>query len=169
MDFHISPIVFAKTAVLTSSGIFAGYTWALSNAAVPAIIKAPTEAQLAQQWRDQFLAGYRISIPLCLINGLGFGYLAYMAAATTSSGIPFAWTFLRHVNGALSIRSDKVAGPGNESIALTYSRNEKWSKDTEARNSTKDLVLMWKKFNDARTVVLILGTIVGAWAVGLSH
>jgi hypothetical protein len=87
---------------------------------------------------------------------------------TTGSGTVFAWTALRYVNGALAIRADKLAGSqGFSGIALTYSRNEKWSKQTEAKYSTADLVVKWKKYNQARAMILMIGTVIGAWGLAL--
>jgi hypothetical protein len=76
--------------------VYQGYTWALSDAAVPATIFA-TEATQAAQWRLIYLKGFyvrdyplhtnpwvpeltranQISRPLCIINATTFGYLAY--------------------------------------------------------------------------------------------
>jgi len=169
----------AQVAAVTSSGVFAGFTWCLSYAVIPTIIHAP-EALLARQWRDQYLHGFYISRPLCAIDGLSWGYLAYaappsslartlyvLAALSTASGVPYALTFLRRTNGALSIRAEKLAGPGNGAIALTYAFNEKRSIDRERTWSTKELVLRWKWHNEVRTAVLILGTMLGAWGMAL--
>lgn len=65
-----------QTAALTSSGLFTGYTWALSHAAIPAVLHASDPLQSAQ-WRTQYLAGFYISRPLCVVNLLTFGYLSY--------------------------------------------------------------------------------------------
>lgn len=40
-----------------------GYTWALSHAAVPAILFAPDEPLQAKQWRYQYLMGFYVSSP----------------------------------------------------------------------------------------------------------
>jgi Domain of unknown function (DUF1772) len=90
-----------------------------------------------------------------------------LAALSTASGVPYALTFLRCTNGALSIRADKLAGPGNGAIALTYAFNEKRSIEREKMWSTKELVLRWKWHNEVRTAVLILGTMLGAWGMAL--
>ncbi|KAI1618362.1 hypothetical protein EDD36DRAFT_29373 [Exophiala viscosa] len=171
--------ILAKAAGLASSGVFAGYTWALSHAAVPIILLAP-EALLAKQWREQYLCGFYISRPLCLINGLSFGYLAYLhdestllrylyviAAITNASGVPYALTFLRRTNGALARRAHRLAGPGINVMALTYAFNEKRSVELDAKYSTVELVRRWQWHNSVRTAVLILGTIVGAAAVAM--
>lgn len=124
-----------QTAALTSSGLFTGYTWALSHAAIPAVLHASDPLQSAQ-WRTQYLAGFYISRPLCVVNLLTFGYLSYtsppglasrslylLAALTSASGVPYALTFLRKTNGALSRRAHRVAGRhGDDPIALTYAR-----------------------------------------------
>ncbi|KIW56428.1 hypothetical protein, variant [Exophiala xenobiotica] len=172
-------IVLAKVAGLTSSGIFAGYTWALSHAAVPAILFAP-EALVANQWREIYLDGFYVSRPLCLLNALSFGYLAYhapeplltslytLAAAFNASGVPYALTFLRRTNGALSRRADRLAGPGNGAMALTYAFNEKRSVERDRKfGSTADLVRRWQWHNSVRTAVLVVGTLVGAVAVAM--
>lgn len=157
-----------------------GYTWALSHAAVPCIITAP-EAVLAGAWRTQYLRGFYISRPLCALNALAFGYLAYasasstvramhiLAAVLTASGVPYALTLLRRTNGALSIRAKKVAGDGEDptAMALTYARHEKRSIDRERSWSIEELVRRWQWHNSVRTGILVVGTIVGAVAVGL--
>lgn len=90
-----------------------------------------------------------------------------IAALLTASGVPYALTFLRRTNGALSIRAEKLAGPGNGAIALTYAFNEKRSIDREKAWSTKELVLRWKWHNEVRTAILTLGTMLGAWGMGI--
>ena len=90
-----------------------------------------------------------------------------IAALLTASGVPYALTFLRRTNGALSIRSEKLAGSGNGAIALTYAFNEKRSIDREKAWSTKELVLRWKWHNEVRTAILTLGTMLGAWGMGI--
>ena len=90
-----------------------------------------------------------------------------IAAVSTASGVPYALTFLRRTNGALSIRSEKLAGSGNGALALTYAFNEKRSIDREKAWSTKELVLRWKWHNEVRTAILTLGTMLGAWGIGI--
>jgi hypothetical protein len=90
----------------------------------------------------------------------------YVTAACAGVSGPFlAQTLLRAVNGALSIRSDKLAGAGNGSIALTYSRNEVSSKKLEEKFGTKELVTQWFRENWYRAVILLAGTVVGATAL----
>jgi hypothetical protein len=93
--------------------------------------------------------------------------LYIIAALLTASGVPYALTFLRRTNGALSIRSEKLAGPGNGALALTYAFNEKRSIDREKAWSTKELALRWKWHNEVRTAILTLGTMLGAWGLGI--
>ncbi|KAF2431962.1 hypothetical protein EJ08DRAFT_732721 [Tothia fuscella] len=182
LKFSLATTV-TRIAGIASSGIFAGYTLALSDAAVPAILVAKDEVTLAQQWRVQYLKGFTIAIPATIINILSWGFLAYTshnfsnplpmqlfttAAITTGSGTVFAWTALRHINGALSIRTEKLAGPGTtgQHMAMTYSKNEKWSKETEAKYETRELIMLWERYNRYRAWILVVGTIVGG--VGLA-
>ena len=92
-----------------------------------------------------------------------------LAALLSASGVPYALTFLRRTNGALSIRADKLAGPGNGALALTYAFHEARSiqREKAARWSTKELVLRWNWHNQVRTAVLVVGTLLGAWAMAL--
>jgi hypothetical protein len=78
----------------------------------------------------------------------------------------FAWTALRHLNGALAIRADKLVGP-NTHIALHYSRKEFASKRTEAKHTTEELVTKWKNYNMFRAVILLFGTLIGAYALAI--
>jgi hypothetical protein len=167
-----------------------GYTWALSHAAVPCIIHTSSEADLAAAWRTQYLRGFYISRPLCAINLFGFLYLAFTTPATThltgtkttnlasvmyitaallsASGVPYALTFLRRTNGALSIRAKKLAGPGEDptAMALTYASGEARSLEREREwKETTRLVRRWQWHNSVRTWVLVVGTVIGA--VGL--
>jgi hypothetical protein len=91
--------------------------------------------------------------------------LYFTAAIATGSGTVFAWTALRAVNGALSLRAEKLIG-FLDIIALTYSRNESQSKDLEKKASTRELLVKWMEYNRIRSVILALGTVVGA--VGLA-
>lgn len=92
------------------------------------------------------------------------------AAITTGSGTVFAWTALRHINGALSIRSAKIAGPwtGVGSLPLTYSAKEQRSIDIEEQHSTPELVVKWKDYNLARSVILLVGTLIGAYTLAFT-
>ena len=90
-----------------------------------------------------------------------------LAALSTASGVPYALSFLRRTNGALSRRAHKLAGPGSGAVALTYAFDEKRSVDREKEWSTEELVLRWKWHNEVRTAVLILGTMLGTWGMAL--
>ncbi|KAK5094107.1 hypothetical protein LTS08_008736 [Lithohypha guttulata] len=193
---HEKLLLLAKVAGLTSSGIFSGYTWALSRATVPAIVDygSGDEAVMLAQWRYQYVDGAAFSRPCCLINALSFGYLAYqagsvvtpnlriplqylyiIAAFASASGVPWALTLLRRTNGALSIRSKRLAGPYNDPfnqpLCITYASHERGAVDREGKDpqykTAKALINRWKWHNDLRTALLILGTIVGAIAVVL--
>jgi hypothetical protein len=89
------------------------------------------------------------------------------AAATTGSGAFWAWTVLRSTNGALSIRADRLVGPGNGSIALTYSRNESWSKQAEEKYTSKELLATWSNLNCYRALILMVGTAIGAFGLAI--
>ena len=122
-----------------------------------------------------------MSRPLCALNALAYGYLAHqsssprvralhiLAAILTASGVPYALTFLRRTNGALSIRAKKITGDGEDpaAMALTYARHEKASIDRERAWSTEELVRRWQWHNSVRTGILVAGTVIGAVAVGV--
>jgi hypothetical protein len=52
-------------------------------------------------------------------------------------------------------------------LPLTYSSKEKRSIATEQKYITADLVVKWKDYNLARSVILIIGTLVGAYALAV--
>lgn len=180
MNDLLIPLI--QTIGVTSAGVFAGYTWALSHAAIPTVLHAD-DPLLSEQWRTQYLAGFHISRPLCVVNGLAFTYLSYiappaswerklylLAAMMSSSGVPYALTFLRKTNGALSLRAHKVAGKHwDDPIALTYARHETGAMEREKTWKTVDMVERWRWHNDVRTGILLLGTVLGGLAVGLSR
>ena len=100
------------------------------------------------------------------------------AALASASGVPWALTALRRTNGALSIRSNRLAGPftssaSNEPMCITYASHEKGPIQREAKDpkyrSAKALISRWKWHNDLRTALLILGTVVGATAVAMDQ
>ena len=170
-----------KATALTSSGLFAGYTWALSDAAIPATILGDEQTQ-ASQWRIIYLKGFYISRPLCIINLLTFGFLAYqtqsqspsralyiLSALLNSSGVPYALTLLRRTNGALAIRAKKLCGPGPDprAMALTYAFNEERSRKREKEWSTIELVKRWQWHNAVRTWILVVGTVLGGIGVAM--
>lgn len=90
-----------------------------------------------------------------------------MAAVATGSGTVFAWTALRSINGGLSLRSEKLIGSAPKTIALTYSKKEKWSRDMDANYATAELVRMWMNYNSFRAAILIAGTVIGALGLAL--
>jgi len=123
---------------------------------------------------------YQVAVPSSIINIASWGYLAYVAADTstralfvtalliTGSGPVFAWTLLRAINGALSIRAENIVGPyGNDpiSIALTYSKNESRTKSIESKTSTRDLVSQWISLNSFRAALMTVGCILGAYGL----
>lgn len=195
MENYLIPL--AKVAGLCSAGVFAGYTWALSDATVPAILDYGSDAEdsMLEQWRYQYIKGAAFSRPCCIINAFSFGYLAYhttqtisgatiplrllyvIAALSSASGVPWALTALRRTNGALSIRSKRILGPfespSGQPMCITYASHESASlareRDDPNYTSTKALVMRWKWHNDLRTIVLVLGAAIGAFAVVLDQ
>ena len=152
------------------------------------------EATLLAAWRTQYLCGFYISRPLCAINLVCFLYLAFsssppaisnsaylspkslyiLAALLSASGVPYALTFLRRTNGALSIRAKRLAGLGEDptAIALTYAASERRSLEREGAREfagglqgSRRLVERWSWHNWVRTFVLLAGLAIGA--VGL--
>jgi Domain of unknown function (DUF1772) len=91
--------------------------------------------------------------------------LFFTAALTTGSGTIWAWTALRSTNGALSIRAEKLAGPGNGSVAHSYASSESRSKEVEKKYSTKELLTFWKDMNYYRALILMSGTAIGAYGL----
>jgi hypothetical protein len=57
-------------------------------------------------------------------------------------------------------------GPGNGSVALTYSRNESRSKKAEEKLSSKELLMAWRDLNFYRALILMAGVAIGA--IGLA-
>ena len=112
-------------------------------------------------------------------TGVPLSVVYLIAALTTASGVPWALTFLRRTNGALSIRTKRVAGPFDRAgasdhgqpLCITYASHERASfareRDDPKYKSSKDLVSRWRWHNDLRTGVLILGAVSGAVAVVL--
>ncbi len=99
-----------------------------------------------------------------------------VAAAFNASGVLYALTFLRRTNGALSIRSRRMLGPlgGNaaaaiQPVALTYASSDAGSIEREKSLewTTRRLIERWWWHNNIRTAVLVVGTLVGAYAVTL--
>lgn len=71
----------AKVMGLTSSGLFAGYTIALSDSNIPSILHAKdktNEALLLAMWREQYLKGFYVAVPFTITNVASWGYLAYL-------------------------------------------------------------------------------------------
>ncbi|KIW87771.1 uncharacterized protein Z519_11745 [Cladophialophora bantiana CBS 173.52] len=94
-------------------------------------------------------------------------YLYILAATASASGVPYALTFLRRTNGALSRKADRLAGPGGGEMALTYAFNEKRSIDRDRKMNTEEAIKRWQWHNYVRTWVLVLGTVAGALAVAM--
>ncbi|KIW19664.1 hypothetical protein PV08_00238 [Exophiala spinifera] len=108
---------------------------------------------MAKQWREIYLDGF---------------YLYILAAILNASGVPYALTFLRRTNGALSRRAERLAGAHVPSVmALTYAFNERRSVERDRTFTTVDLVRRWMWHNSVRTAVLVVGTVIGAMAVAM--
>lgn len=54
-------------------------------------------------------------------------------------------------------------------MPLTYSAKEKRSIEMEAKYSTADLVLKWKNYNMVRSVILLVGTLIGAYVLAFAN
>ena len=93
-----------------------------------------------------------------------------IACLGSGSGVVFAWTFLRAVNGALCIRVTKLAGPGPRPNAppLKLAVKEARSRNLERNTPTRELVTDWMNLNEIRAWVLIVGAFVGIFAVVMS-
>jgi len=85
-----------------------GYTWALSRAAVPAIVDygSNDEAILLAQWRHQYVDGAAFSRPCCVVNAISFGYLAYQGQSSSAIRHP-----CRSQLALASISSNRSAFP----------------------------------------------------------
>ncbi|EON67042.1 hypothetical protein W97_06159 [Coniosporium apollinis CBS 100218] len=181
MDTLISPppalsTIITKVAAITASAFLAGSTATYSFLWVPSIRNAP-EHIIASQWRIGYRIGFYATVPQCALCALLWAYLAFTAPAgsrarmlyTTAaiivpSILPYTLTVQRAVNGALDRRAERLAGPGTGSIAETYSRDEKRSKEFGEGESTTALVESWGRYNMVRAMIVVLGTACGAWA-----
>lgn len=63
-------VTLAKIAGPVSSGIFAGYTWSLSDATISSILAAKDEATKARQWRVQYIQGFLVGRVDCVLKRL---------------------------------------------------------------------------------------------------
>jgi hypothetical protein len=124
--------------------------------------------------REQYLAGFSISRLLCAINLLTFTYLSYLppngsserclcalASLTGASGVPYALTFPRKTNGALSLWTHRVAGrQRDDPAALTHARGEKGSVEGEGVDVRDgEMVRRSRRHNDVRAVEGGLGVV----------
>jgi hypothetical protein len=89
------------------------------------------------------------------------------ALISTCSGGFWAATTLKTCNGALCIRSARLAGPSDAGFPVTYALENKPSKEMDKTTSTKDLLQMWMDGNRIRTLVFLAGAIVGGVALSL--
>jgi hypothetical protein len=128
--------------------------------------KLTTKPQLAVPCTATNLASW---LYLAKTMGPDTRLLFILAAIGSGTGTAFAWTFLRATNGALSIRSQNLAGdwPGFFTIPLTYSNREKRSIALEKKETTDQLVQRWGRLNFIRSLVLIAGTIFGIIGLAL--
>jgi len=127
--------------------------------------------------REQCGANYVLATSSTPNLQIPIRWLYIFAALATASGVPWALTLLRRTNGALSIRSKRLAGtydsPAAKSwgqpMCITYASHEKPSIERESQDAnyrdTRALVGRWRWHNDLRTALLIAGTLVGAVAV----
>lgn len=113
-----------------------------------------------------------------LLAILSLRLLYIVAAISSAAGVPWALTALRRTNGALSIRSKRLAGLftgeiGSEPLCITYASTEKAALRREGEDgkykTTEALIRRWKWHNDLRTVLLIFGAVAGALAVALDQ
>ncbi|EXJ56836.1 hypothetical protein A1O7_07180 [Cladophialophora yegresii CBS 114405] len=96
--------------------------------------------------------------------------LYILAAILNASGVPYALTILRRTNGALSRKAHRLAGSGprnGQIIALRYAFHERRSVERDRGMGTAEAIERWGWHNYVRTLVLVLGTVVGAVAVAL--
>jgi hypothetical protein len=73
---------------------FSGYTWALSHAAVPAILLASPEALMSNQWREIYLDGFYVSNSIQFTFSLGQANAARLTMSQPGSWIAYGLSTL---------------------------------------------------------------------------
>lgn len=78
------------------------------------------------------------------------------------------FTIMRPYIGALCLRAEKLAGPGDGTPAGNLGKGEKRTLELEEKTSTAELVRLWGVLNAYRAVTGFVGAAVGVWAA-LEH
>ncbi|KAK8157798.1 hypothetical protein IWX90DRAFT_27179 [Phyllosticta citrichinensis] len=180
----INGVRVAQLVGITAATGFAGFNYACSYAVIPSILFESSdtpeeERQLISRWRKIYNIGYRISGPAAVTSCLSFGSLAYLSAPYSTSIrnkyiaaavlLPSAilvhtFVHMRWLLGALNLRAERLAGPGEGTRAERLAKGEARTSAIEASKTTKEMIHMWSKFNIWRSFTGLVGALLGTWA-----
>ncbi|KAH7032196.1 hypothetical protein B0J12DRAFT_309093 [Macrophomina phaseolina] len=165
----------------------AGQTATYSTAVVPSLLRPDAvspddERRLIAHWRTAYVRGAYLNPPPLILSALSFAYLAYAArpsrllctlyaaaAIVVPAVLPVhTFTLMRPYLGALCLRAEKLAGPGEGAVAERLGKDEPATVATEAKYSTAELVRLFGLHNAYRSVTAFVGAAVGLWAA-LAH
>jgi len=180
-DIPPSAVRFAQILGLTSSAFLAGSNATYTFVTIPTILThSPTadsdEKTVISQWRTMYNIGFYATGPQCALTFSTFAFLAYsvrhhaflrnMYIATAlicPSILPFTLTVQRALNGALSLRAEKLVGKGWGTQAERYALENTKAKEMEKAVGTEELVETWAKYNAVRAFIGVVGAAMGAW------
>jgi len=165
MDGSSTLIRTSQIVGITASTLLAGSAFTMSLITVPLIRKSPTLI-LLQQWRTLFTTGSKIAPPFAIFTFVNFGYLAYIsrsdqgqtdsspsswqgygfAAIAVVAIVPFTLLFMNGVNDQLMAASGEGVGKAVLSAA-----------------DVTGLVKRWGMLNSIRSVLPLLGAVIGLW------
>ncbi|GME56142.1 putative peptidase s9 s15 protein [Neofusicoccum parvum] len=183
----VSGVQVAQFVGITASMFVAGQNFTFSTAVVPSLLKPSAsspedETRLVAHWRTAYNAGYRLTPRPLFVSCVSFGYLAYMSRASrflcslyTAAAVlvpailpVHTFTIMRPYIGALCLRAEKLAGPGEGTPAEALGKGEPHTLRLEQKTSTEDLVRLWGLHNVYRSVTGFVGAALGLWAA-LEH
>jgi len=165
MDGSSTLVRTSQVVGITASTLLAGSAFTMSLITVPLILASPTPI-LLQQWRTLFTTGSKIAPPLAIFTFVNFSYLAYVsrsdqgqthpsrsswrgygfAAISAVAIVPFTLLFMKGVNDQLMVASGE--GVGKAALSAV---------------DVTGLVERWGMLNSIRSVLPLLGAVVGLW------
>ncbi|KAK4116190.1 hypothetical protein N656DRAFT_774391 [Canariomyces notabilis] len=165
-----------QTTIPLVSSITAGLSLSLSFFMVPRLLEAPVAVML-QQWQCTYRQGAVTMVPLCLVSGVSYLWLAlqhtssssaagagmlsswrgksFLAAGLLTAGVvPYTAAFMMGTNRRLMERADREAAAKGKVTEFS-------DKILEQEKSAKALVDWWGVLNLVRGVMLTVGSACG--------
>ena len=181
----------AKLASALLPAFFCGSIFGYNYIFIPPMLKHSEERVVAKQWLEAYQFGARYVRPLVQITTICNAYLVYLAisqapaASLMNAGVPGYVASLLSlpllmvytlgvmepgINGALKAKVEQLVGKedaqlkrGSVSVGEGRATASRATKEWAEMESLRSLVREWKRCNDWRMAIALVGAVASIW------